>query len=42
MQIKNNNIPFHLSQIAHQENKQQQMLVKMWGNRNPHTMWVGM
>jgi UDP-N-acetyl-D-mannosaminuronic acid transferase (WecB/TagA/CpsF family) len=26
----------------HQEQKQQQMLVKMWGKSNPHTLLVGM
>jgi hypothetical protein len=26
----------------HQVHEQQQMLVTMWGKRNPHTLWVGM
>jgi hypothetical protein len=25
----------------HQEHKQQQMLSRMWGQRNPHTLLVG-
>jgi hypothetical protein len=36
-------IPSHLSQNGnHQENKQQQMLVRMREQRNPHTLPVGM
>jgi hypothetical protein len=26
---------------CHQEHKQQQMLVRMWGKRNPHTLLEG-
>jgi hypothetical protein len=26
----------------HQEHHQQQMLARMWGRRNPHTLLVGM
>jgi hypothetical protein len=35
---------FHLTpvRITHQKYHHQQMLVRMWGKRNPHTLLVGM
>jgi hypothetical protein len=35
-------IPSHLSQIAYQENKRQQMLVRMWEKRNHYSLLVRM
>jgi hypothetical protein len=34
--------PHSIQNGCHQEHKHQQMLVKMWGERNPHTLLVGM
>jgi hypothetical protein len=45
MQIKTtlNKIPPHFcSKSYHQEHHQQQMLVRMWGKRSPHTLLVEM
>jgi isochorismate hydrolase len=44
MQIKNHiKIPiFSCENGDHQEHKQQQMLARMWGERSPHTLLVGM
>jgi hypothetical protein len=40
---KHTRIPIYPTQIGHhQENKQQQMLVRMQGKGNPHTLLVGM
>jgi hypothetical protein len=44
MQIKTM-LRFHLTPVKsdyHQEHKQQQILVKMWGKRSPYTLLVAM
>jgi hypothetical protein len=43
MQIKTT-LRFHLSpvRIANHQEHHQQMLARMWGERNPHTLLVGM
>jgi hypothetical protein len=33
--------PHPCSNSYHQDHHQQQMLVRMWGKRNPHTLLVG-
>jgi hypothetical protein len=34
-------LPHSCENSYHEEHKQQQMLARMWGNRNPHTLPVG-
>jgi hypothetical protein len=43
--INQNHIKILLHSIQngnHQKHKQQQILDRMWGKRNPYTLWVGM
>jgi hypothetical protein len=35
-------LPHPCQNDYHQEHQQQQMLARMWGKRNPHTLLVGM
>jgi hypothetical protein len=35
-------LPHSFYNSCHQEHQQQQMLVRMWGKRNPHALMVGM